>query len=240
MHPLDNPAWTSLTGPHARFAERKGQALRYEPDVSPWSAIPADADEVVWDDLGALAGPGGRVLVAGDPRTAPAGWEEVLRIPGVQLVCTALGTVDDHEAVPLGADDVPEMLELVARTRPGPFEPRTHEMGAYLGIRRDGALVAMAGERMRPPGFSEISAVCTDAAYRGQGLGGRLVRAVGAVIRRRGDVPFLHASAANVGALRLYEQLGFTLRRTVEFAAFRAPGAPGRRPSHEEDPPPAP
>lgn len=238
MHPLDNPAWTSLTGPHARFAERKGQALRYEPDVSPWSAIPVDADEAAWDDLAALAGAGGRVLLAGDPHTGPAGWEALLRIPGVQLVGTALATVDDTEAVSLGADDVPEMLDLVARTRPGPFEPRTHLMGGYLGIRRDGALVAMAGERMRPPGFSEISAVCTDVAFRGQGLGARLVRAVGAVIRRRGDEPFLHASAENVGALRLYEHLGFRLRRPVEFAAFRAPGRPPPRAEETRAPSP--
>lgn len=117
------------------------------------------------------------------------------------------------------------MLDLVARTQPGPFLPRTHEMGTYLGIRRGGALVAMAGERLRPPGWSEISAVCTDPAHRGLGLGSRLVRAVGAVIRERGDVPFLHATATNTAAVRVYEGLGFTLRRTVEFAAFRVPAA---------------
>ena len=101
----------------------------------------------------------------------------------------------DPEAVRLGPADVPEMLDLVARTQPGPFLPRTITSGTYLGIRRGGALVAMAGERMRPPGWGEISAVCTDPAHRGQGLAGRLVRAVGAVVRERGDVPFLHAAA---------------------------------------------
>lgn len=234
MHPLDNPAWTSLTGPHTSFAEREGQALRYPPDVAPWTAVPRGADERAWRDLAVLAGAGATALVAGDPHTPPAGWEAEMRLPGVQLVGTGLDPGDDAEAVVLGAVDVPEMLDLVARTRPGPFRPRTHEMGVYLGIRRGGALVAMAGERMRPPGFSEISAVCTDPAYRGQGLGSRLVRAVGAVIRARGDVPFLHASAENVTAVRLYEQLGFTLRRTVEFAAFRAPGR-----SHAEGSPAA-
>jgi predicted GNAT family acetyltransferase len=80
----------------------------------------------------------------------------------------------------------------------------------------------MAGERMRPPGFTEISAVCTDPAYRGQGLAGRLVRAVAAGIRARGDVPFLHAAADNVTGIRLYERLGFALRREILFGALRA------------------
>ena len=121
------------------------------------------------------------------------------------------------------------MLDLVARTQPGPFEPRTITLGTYLGIRRGGALVAMAGERMRPPGWGEISAVCTDPAHRGQGLAGRLVRAVGAVVRERGDVPFLHAAATNATGIRLYEQLGFTLRREILFAVLRATagGRPG-------------
>jgi ribosomal protein S18 acetylase RimI-like enzyme len=223
VHPLDNPVWASLTGPHGGFAQRHGQALRYPPDVSPWSALPCGAGAQAWRDLAVLAGPGSTALVAGDPRTPPAGWDEVARIPGVQMVAAGLVAGPDDEAEVLGVADVPEMIDLVARTRPGPFVARTRQMGTYLGIRRGGVLVAMAGERLRPPGYSEISAVCTDAAHRGQGLGSRLVRAVGTVIRDRGDVPFLHAAADNVGALRLYVQLGFAVRREVEFAAFRVP-----------------
>jgi ribosomal protein S18 acetylase RimI-like enzyme len=141
----------------------------------------------------------------------------------------------DPEAVLLGAADVPDMLDLVARTRPGPFEPDTYRMGTYLGIRHDGALVAMAGERIRPPGWSEISAVCTDPAHRGRGLATRLIRAVGAVIRERGEVPFLHAAGSNTTAIRLYEHMGFTLRRRVQFAALRSPAgvAAEPRPRHE-------
>lgn len=227
-HPLDNPAWTSLGGTHARFAQRRGAAVRYEPDVSPWAAIPLATDDETagddaWRELAALVGPGGGALLVGDPRTPRSGWRVGQRMAGVQLDGTGMAVADDPEAVPLGIDDVPEMLDLVARAQPGPFLPRTVEMGTYLGIRRDGALVAMAGERMRPPGFAEISAVCTDDAHRGQGMGSRLVRAVGAAIRARGDVPFLHAAAANLDAVRLYQRLGFTVRRTVEFAEFRVP-----------------
>jgi predicted GNAT family acetyltransferase len=118
-------------------------------------------------------------------------------------------------------------VELVRATRPGPFLARTVELGGYLGIRREGRLVAMAGERLRPPGWAEISAVCTAADYRGQGLGTRLVLAVAAGIRDRGEIPFMHTAADNVNAIRLYEALGFVHRRTTVFRAARVPATPG-------------
>lgn len=220
MHPLDAPVLAALTGPHARFALRRGTALRYPPDVSIWAAFPDDA--AGWRDAEVF----GTVSVAGEPRVQRDGWEATMRLPGVQLDGSGMVVAADPDAVELGPADVPEMLDLVARTRPGPFSTRTIEMGTYLGIREGGALVAMAGERMRPPGWSEISAVCTAPQARGRGLASRLVRAVGAAIRARGDVPFLHAAAENVTAVALYERLGFTLRRTLEFAEFR------RRDSH--------
>jgi GNAT superfamily N-acetyltransferase len=215
-HPLDNPAWSALTGPQAHLAVRHGRAARFPDDVSPFAAVTGDG----WDDLAVLAG-SALVVVPAAPDEPPPGWELVGAIPGVQMDGSGLDVGADPDAVRLGPADVPEMLDLVERTQPGPFLPRTIVLGTYLGIRRGGALVAMAGERMRPPGWGEISAVCTDPAYRGQGLAGRLVRAVGAVIRERGDVPFLHAAAANDTGIRVYERLGFTLRRKILFAALQ-------------------
>src|SRR5690606_644322 len=130
----------------------------------------------------------------------PKGWEIVQRIAGVQLVDESVVPEPAPEAVRLGPADVPEMLALVERTRPGPFLPRTVELGTYLGIRRGGDLVAMAGERLRPPGWTGSSGVCTDGSVRGQGLASRLVRAVAYGIRERGEPPFLHTSAANTVA----------------------------------------
>ena len=227
VHPLDNPLWSALAGPQAHLAVRNGRAARYPADVSPFAAVPGPGP--AWDDLAALTGEDGTVVVPAAPDEPPSGWELVGAIPGVQMDGSGLAVRADPEAVRLGPGDVPEMLDLIARTQPGPFGPRTITLGTYLGIRRGGALVAMAGERMRPPGWGEISAVCTDPAQRGQGLAGRLVRAVGAVVRERGDVPFLHAAATNAAGIRLYEQLGFTLRREILFAALRAisGGRPG-------------
>jgi ribosomal protein S18 acetylase RimI-like enzyme len=232
VHVLDQPARAALTGPHARFAERRGRILRYPVDVSPWLALPEEPTADDWADLAALAGPGAEIELPAFQGRVPDDWEITFHVDGVQLVDDGLTTVPDPEAVRLGPADVPAMLDLVARTRPGPFLPRTVELGTYLGIRRDGVLVAMAGERLRPPGWTEISAVCTDPALRGEGLATRLIRAVAHGIRERGDTPFLHTGAGNTGAIRLYESLGFRRRRTTVFRGARVPEhMPDARPS---------
>lgn len=227
-HILDNPALASLTGPHAHFAERRGRILRYPVDVSPWLALPDEPDAQDWADLAALAGPGAEIGLPGFRGELPEGWDLTFDIEGVQLVDEGMETAPEPTAVRLGPADVPEILDLVERTRPGPFLPRTVELGTYLGIRRDGRLIALAGERLHPPGWTEISAVCTDPAYRGEGLATRLIRAVGHGIRERGETPFLHTGAGNTNAIRLYESLGFRLRRRTAFIAVRVPEARGQ------------
>ncbi|MFB6478836.1 GNAT family N-acetyltransferase [Streptomyces virginiae] len=221
---LDNPVWAALTGPHREFAEfaPAGLAARYTLDTSPFAALADPRDLRAWADLAALVGPGEEVWVTG-LLTPPPGWETVVSVPGVQLDGRAVRVGAEPEAIRLGPADVKDMLELVGLTRPGPFLDRTVELGTYLGVRHEGRLVAMAGERMRPTGWSEISAVCTHPDHRGRGLAGRLVRAVAAEVRERGDRPFLHAAEANTGAVRLYEAMGFTLRRSPLFLGLRTP-----------------
>ena len=221
---LDNPGLASLTGSDARLALRRGRVLRYAGEVCPFVGMPATAGPDDWRDLAGLAGPGRVVALAALELRPPDGWETVFRLEGVQMTGERVAGAPDPEAVPLGPADVPEMMRLVELTRPGPFLPDTVRLGGYLGIRRGGALVAMAGERLHPPGWAEVSAVCTDPAHRGQGLAGRLIRAVAAGVQRRGQRPFLHAAAENTGAVRLYESLGFRVRRSVLFTAARVPG----------------
>jgi len=221
---LDNAAWAALNGPHSRFAIRIGQAARYQPDVAGFVAIADGTDPQSWHDLARLIGPGATVNLSGSDLRPPAGWTAVPVGHGIQLIDVALESRPDPAAVVLGTDDVPEVLDLVSRTRPGPFEVRTIELGRYLGIRIDGRLVALAGERLQPPGWTEISAVCTDPAYRGQGLATRLVRAVADGAKERGDRVLLHAIATNTNAIRLYESIGFRARRLNAFSAFTAPG----------------
>ncbi|MEV6236049.1 GNAT family N-acetyltransferase [Lentzea sp. NPDC051838] len=216
---LDNAVHAALTGPHAHLAERQGNALRYQPDVSPFTALPDDPSEADWKDLAALS-----------PRTAlnrpgiepPDGWLVETRMQVRQYVGDGIAAAPDAEAVRLTAEDVPEMLELTDLTKPGPFLPRTIEMGTYLGVRQGGRLVAMAGERLRLPGWTEISAVCTHPDAQGQGLGTRLLLAVAHGIQQRGESPFLHVLASNTNAVRLYENLGFRLRRDTEVLVLSA------------------
>jgi ribosomal protein S18 acetylase RimI-like enzyme len=225
---LDNPTWSALTGPQAGLAERKGRALRFQPDFCPFYGVPDEPTAQDWADAAALAGPGGLVTLAATWIPFPEDWELAWAGEGVQLVAGGEAGHDDvaaeEEIVRLGPADAAQALDLVERTRPGPFQPRTIELGAYLGIRRAGALVAMAGERLHLDGYTEVSAVCTDPAWRGHGFASRLTLAIAAGIRERGEIPFLHAVATNRNAIRLYEQLGFELRRTTMFKTARVPG----------------
>lgn len=220
---LDNPVWSSLTGSHARFAEGRGLARRYPADISPFYAISDFADPMAWADLEELVGPGGRALLAGNGLAIPAAWSNLGGGSGLQMTGDNVMGEFDAEAVELSEVDSAQILDLVVRTQPGPFARRTVELGGYIGFRIDGKLAAMAGCRLNPTGWREISAVCTDADYRGKGLGGRLVMAVAFAIRTKGEIPFLHVSQTNHNAIRLYETLGFQKRMVSSFAEVQAP-----------------
>ena len=212
---LDNPAYASLCGAHSRLAQVRGRARRYPPDVAPFLALPSPPSARDWRDAAGLVAPGSYVAGRYGDAELPGGWRKVQAFDLAQMIEQQVTGVDCAEAIPLGAADVPEMLELVAEAEPGPFLSRTIELGDYLGIRRDGALVAMAGERFHLDGWTEISAVCTKPEHRGQGLASRLMGALIAGIQRRSERAFLHVMSTNTGAIRLYEALGFRLRQHV-------------------------
>jgi ribosomal protein S18 acetylase RimI-like enzyme len=215
---LENPVWAALSGPQACFAEAAGRAARFPSDISPFAGLADPADPAAWRDLATLTD---QTLLTAPAISPGPEWEQTIAVPGVQMVGTGMTGVADPDAVVLTETDVPEIVDLVERTKPGPFAKRTIEMGRYLGIREGGRLIAMAGERLRPPGWTEVSAVCTDPEFRGQGLAARLTLAVAAGILERGELPFLHAAAANTNAIRLYEGLGFQVDHHVVGAGFQ-------------------
>jgi ribosomal protein S18 acetylase RimI-like enzyme len=210
---LDNPGYASLCGAHARFAQVRGRARRYPDDVAPFLALPSPPSAQDWRDAAGLVAPGAFVAGRYGAAELPDGWRAVRTFDLVQMIEERATGADCAEAIALGAADVPEMLELVAETEPGPFLERTVELGDYRGIRRDGALVAMAGERFHVDGWTEISAVCTKPDHRGQGLAAGLMGALIAGIHGRSERAFLHVMSTNTGAIRLYEALGFRVRQ---------------------------
>ena len=212
---LDNPGWHSLNSHHRHLAIWGEIAARYKPEVTFGAAMPG-YDTAGFEDLANLVATDEVVALLGAdlPATIP-GWEILQAGSASQMVCEELQPVAGISAVELGPNDIPEMMDLVALTEPGPFFPGTIRMGHYFGVRQDGELVAMAGQRLHPPGFCEISAVCTHPDYRGRGYGGGLTTLLAQKIATEGEIPFLHHELSNAPAQRLYRKLGFRKRKEV-------------------------
>jgi ribosomal protein S18 acetylase RimI-like enzyme len=215
-HPLDRPVWSALTGGWSPLAEASGAALRLPRDYGPFAATPGL-------DAGSLAGlagfePGedGLWLVEAGAVEAPPGLAAVHHARCVQMTTDDVAPADpEFDVLPLGETDAGEMLALARLTRPGPFASRTHRLGGFIGVRREGRLAAMAGERMKLDGFTEVSGVCTHPDHRGRGYASALMRLAARRILERGETPFLHVYEANAAAIALYETLGFRIRRKV-------------------------
>jgi len=228
MHVLDNVIWQALTTRDAPFAESFDVARRFVREVGPLGAFREHGPQG-YAALASLLGPGGTVgLFLDDAYETRAGWDFVVGAPLLQMVCDNGArpiqrnpSNDVPELVELGTRDSTEMIELTAMTKPGPFGPRTHELGTYLGIRSEGKLVAMAGERLKVPGHTEVSAVCTHPEHTGKGYAAILMMEVMTRIRERGETPFLHVRADNGRAIEIYKRLGFRERKLGHFAVLR-------------------
>jgi ribosomal protein S18 acetylase RimI-like enzyme len=215
-HPLDHPIWNALTSTQSSLAEGGARARRYPPAIAPFAAM-ADMSPPGFAALGKLMSRSDQaVLFTTEPVTAPAEFKLLLAASGEQMIGTPVETpIRSAEIITLGAADVPAMMELTKLTRPGPFTPRTHELGTFLGIRVDGQLVAMAGERMKPANYTEMTAVCVHPNYRGRGYAQMLLGAVSRQIVARGEIPFLHVFSDNAAAIALYRRQGMEIRRRI-------------------------
>lgn len=222
---LDRPVWHALAGPHARFAHMHGMARRFIPDIGPLAA-PRDYDEAGLAALAALV-PADAALFTMEAVSHPAPPRVAMeRREGVQMIAEAPAKArsralpDRETLLPLGTAEAADMLALARLTEPGPFGMRTGELGRFWGVKREGRLIAMAGERLRLPGFSEVSGVCTHPDFRGHGFARALMLKVMAQIRDRNETPFLTSYAHNAGAIALYESIGFRVRREMTISVL--------------------
>ena len=231
MHVLDNVIWQALTTRDASFAESHDEARRFVREVGPLGAFREEGPRGYTSLLGLVA-TGDTVGLFLDKAYEPhSGWEFEAGAPLLQMIAdngtaspagsNTIPKIDFPELVELGPQDSAEMIELTALTKPGPFGTRTHELGIYLGIRCEGKLVAMAGERLKVPGHTEVSAVCTHPKHTGKGYAAILMTEVMRGIRNRGETPFLHVREDNVRAVEIYKRLGFRVRKLGHFAVLR-------------------
>lgn len=227
-HPLDRPVWSCLTTRQRGLALGDAHAVRLDPAFGIFAAAADSAPESL-AALGRLNLPdGGLALLQAVEARLPPGVSAARTAAGVQMVADQItpgGAVVDIE--PLTEADAPAMLALARLTEPGPFFERTHQLGDFVGVKQDGRLIAMAGERMKPEGYTEVSGVCTHPDHRGRGYAGAMMRIVADRILARGETPFLHAYADNAGAIALYESLGFRLRTGVTMTVLAGTNRPG-------------
>ena len=224
MHLLDNIFWHSLVGPHAKYAVGAKDARRYAAGFSPIVGF-ADAERPDLDALAPFCEQDEHFYCGGWSDPAPAGWRIELESTMYCMIRAVDNAVTDEapDAVRLGPEHACRALELAELTRPGPFGPRTIELGEYYGYFEGERLVAMAGERMHAGTLREISGVCTHPDFQGRGLARRLMNKVIARELDRGETPFLHVMCANTGAHRLYERMGFRdYRETIVRVISRA------------------
>ena len=231
-HPLDRPVWSALTTRLSSFAvddsSTTAEAVRIDPEVGLFVAA-ADAGTGSVAALTDLCRryPGSGLVEREDGPMVdvlPMGASVALRIPLLQMTMPRLtrGGSEVADIRPLEDADAAEMEALAAMTQPGPFFSRTRALGGFIGVRRDGRLIAMAGHRLKTDGFTEISAVCTHPDHRGQGLAGALMRRLAEAILADGEIPFLHARAAHETTIAFYRTLGFEARATMTYTVLSA------------------
>jgi predicted GNAT family acetyltransferase len=223
IHPLDRPAWSALSTRQASFGLGDDRARRFAPDFGLFAAA-ADTTQEALSALAALVvahGPVATVEVNAQP--VPSGLIATPQPAVLQMVVERLAPREPaFEVTPLTDADAAQMLALATLTKPGPFFARTHQLGDFVGVKQGGELIAMAGERMKPIGFTEVSGVCTHPDHQGKGYAAGLMGVIAGRILARGETPFLHVFAHNTGAVRLYEALGYAVRTEIDFTVLSA------------------
>lgn len=220
---LDNPIWQALSTQHAAFNEGDERLKFFYPEISPFVAMADWQEEDRAYAENHLPADRGFFYIIRDKIQLPDSCRKAFTIPLWQMVMQqhVPFTVKDAIIQPLDHSHIQAMIGLTALTRPGPFTQRTIEFGNYIGIFENDQLVAMAGERLKVPGYTEVSAICTHPDATGKGYGAALLSAACTRILENGDTPFLHVRNDNIRAIKMYEQAGFSIRCEMDFAIFK-------------------
>lgn len=220
-HILDRPIWNALSTRHAALAEGRDLARRYSPSIHPFACSRDNSPESV-RALADIAAPGETlVFLQADEFILPPGFTSTLTEFGVQMIAERpMPEIEDSRIEKLGEADAAEMLELATLTKPGPFTMKAQALGDFWGVKENGRLIAMAGERLKLDGMTEVSGVCTHPDFQGKGLGRLMTLYAAGRISARGEQPFLHTYATNAVAIGLYEAIGFGLRARMNVAAI--------------------
>ena len=219
-HVLDNPAWNALVSGNKQLAHGTEQVKFFAADVSPFIGFEAPANQA-FEALRALVPADRRLgVISRVALETPARWQLVQQMQVYQLVLEqpVARPLGEAELVPLAPEHVPAMLALTRRTNPGPFFSNTAAFGHYLGIFDGEELVAMAGQRLHPAPYAEISAVCTHPDYVGRGYASHLLRYQAQRIQAAGGIPFLHVKTDNATAIKVYRALGFVVRAEMSIS----------------------
>jgi predicted GNAT family acetyltransferase len=220
-HPLDRPVWSALTTRHAPYSEGDGLARRYVPSIWPFICARDDSSESLQALAHLVRAGESLVLLQADDVSPPPGVAVVAAAAAVQMIAERPSVIGhDSRIEQLQGADAPAMLALADLTKPGPFSQRALDLGEFWGLKENGVLVAMAGERMKQQGFTELSGVCCHPDARGRGYARLLSMFVAGRILRRGETPYLHAYATNKAAITLYQSIGFTLRSAMNVAVI--------------------
>ncbi|WP_183574851.1 GNAT family N-acetyltransferase [Mucilaginibacter sp. X5P1] len=216
-HILDNLVWNALNSGNKDLANGNENVKYFAKEVSPFVGLKETSDENFQLLYDTIPFDGFFGFVSNDEVSIPAPWKIARHMKVLQMVFDKpLETVaTNHEIIPLGEHNVPEMLTLTQLTNPGPFATRTIDFGHYRGIFKDNNLVAMAGQRMNPYQYAEISAVCTHPDHLGKSYAKQLLLNQMHRIKEASGIPFLHVLAENIRAINVYETLGFETRKEI-------------------------
>ena len=221
-HVLDNPVWNAMISYNGHLATGTGQVKLFPEDIGPFAGLKSldsgslqQLYELLCTDREVVIIIAGHVQIPGHFKVIKEG--HLYQMTGEKVKQSS----HDNMIVPLRKQHVPQMLELTQLTNPGPFRERTIEFGDYSGIFNSGRLIAMAGQRMHPDHYIEISAVCTHPEYTGKGYSSSLIIDQASQIANQGNIPFLHVNANNENAVRLYKKLGFAIRRQMNLYVIK-------------------